>query len=34
LILKTAEEKRRWREAGERRKARLVLRYKKQGSRD
>lgn len=30
LILKTAEEKRRWREAGERRKARLAFRYKKQ----
>jgi acyl-CoA hydrolase len=29
LILKTAEEKRRWREAGSRRKARLALRYKK-----
>ena len=29
LILKTAEEKRRWREAGARRKARLALRYKK-----
>src|SRR5215510_650630 len=28
LILKTAEEKRRWREAGERRKARLAMRYK------
>jgi acyl-CoA hydrolase len=34
LILKTAEEKRRWREAGERRKARLALRYKKQRSED
>ena len=34
LILKTAEEKRRWQEAGERRKARLALRYKKQRSRD
>jgi acyl-CoA hydrolase len=34
LILKTAEEKRRWREAGERRKARLALRYKKQRSKD
>ena len=34
LILKTAEEKRRWREAGQRRKARLALRYKKQMSRD
>jgi acyl-CoA hydrolase len=34
LILKTAEEKRRWREAGERRKARLAMRYKKQHSRD
>lgn len=30
LILKTAEERRRWREAGERRKVRLALRYKKQ----
>lgn len=34
LILKTAEEKRRWREAGERRKARLAMRYRKQRSRD
>jgi len=34
LILKTTEEKRRWREAGERRKARLALRFKKQGSED
>src|SRR5579863_8618361 len=34
LIVKTAEEKRRWREAGERRKARLAMRYKKQRSRD
>jgi acyl-CoA hydrolase len=34
LILKTAEEKRRWREAGERRKARLAMRFKKQRSRD
>lgn len=34
LILKTAEEKRRWREAGDRRKARLAMRYKKQRSRD
>src|SRR5262245_21306255 len=34
LILKTAEEKRRWREAGERRKVRLALRFKKQRSRD
>ena len=34
LILKTAEEKRRWREAGERRKARLAMRYKKQRSKD
>ena len=34
LILKTAEEKRRWREAGERRKYRLDMRYKKQRSRD
>src|SRR5215831_693259 len=29
LILKTAEEKRRWREAGERRKYRLAMRFKK-----
>src|SRR5215468_3429026 len=29
LILRTAEEKRRWREAGERRKVRLAMRYKK-----
>ena len=34
LILKTAEEKRRWREAGERRKARLAMRYKKRKSSD
>ncbi len=34
LILKTAEEKRRWREAGARRKARLALRYKKSRERD
>jgi len=34
LMLKTAEEKRRWREAGERRKARLAMRYKKQKSSD
>jgi acyl-CoA hydrolase len=34
LILKTQEEKRRWREAGARRKARLALRHKKQRSRD
>src|SRR5215470_1426056 len=34
LILKTAEEKRRWHEAGERRKTRLAMRYKKQKSRD
>ena len=34
LILKTDEEKRRWHEAGERRKARLALRDKKQRSRD
>lgn len=34
LILKTAEEKRRWREAGERRKARLQMRYKKRRSKD
>jgi len=29
LIVRTGEEKRRWREAGERRKARLALRFKK-----
>jgi len=29
LILKTAEEKRRWKEAGERRKYRLAMRFKK-----
>lgn len=34
LILKTEEEKRRWREAGARRKARLALHFKKQRSRD
>jgi len=34
LILKTTEEKRRWREAGERRKVRLAMRFKKQRSRD
>jgi acyl-CoA hydrolase len=34
LILKTAEEKRRWREAGARRKARLALRYKKSREKD
>src|SRR5215475_11898122 len=34
IILKTAEEKRRWREAGERRKYRLEMRYKKQRSKD
>jgi acyl-CoA hydrolase len=34
LILKTAEEKRRWREAGERRKYRLAMRNKKQHSKD
>jgi len=34
LILKTAEEKRRWREAGERRKVRLAMRYKKKTSTD
>jgi acyl-CoA hydrolase len=34
LILKTAEERRRWREAGERRKVRLAMRYKKQRSKD
>jgi acyl-CoA hydrolase len=31
LILKTAEERRRWREAGERRKVRLAMRYGKRG---
>ena len=34
LILKTAAEKRRWREAGARRKARLALRYKKSREKD
>jgi acyl-CoA hydrolase len=34
LILKTPEEKRRWREAGSRRKARLALRYKKRREKD
>lgn len=34
LIVKTSEEKRRWREAGERRKVRLAMRYKKQRSKD
>jgi acyl-CoA hydrolase len=34
LILKTSEEQRRWREAGERRKARLALRYKKSRAKD
>jgi acyl-CoA hydrolase len=34
LILRTAEEKRRWRDAGERRKVRLAMRYKKQRSKD
>jgi len=34
LILKTAEEKRRWREAGVRRKTRLAMRYKKQRTKD
>jgi acyl-CoA hydrolase len=34
LVLKNAEEKRRWREAGARRKARLALRYKKSRTRD
>jgi acyl-CoA hydrolase len=34
LILKTVEEKRRWREAGARRKARLALRYKKSREKD
>jgi acyl-CoA hydrolase len=34
LILKTAEEKRRWREAGARRKIRLAQRYKKSRAKD
>jgi len=34
LILKTTEEKRRWREAGARRKTRLALRYKKRREKD
>jgi acyl-CoA hydrolase len=34
LILKTAEEKRRWREAGLRRKIRLALRYRKRRAKD
>jgi acyl-CoA hydrolase len=34
LILKNTEEKRRWREAGARRKARLALRYKKGRAKD
>ncbi len=34
VILKTAEEKRRWRDAGDRRKTRLAMRYKKQKGRD
>src|SRR3989441_2261261 len=34
LILKTADEKRRWQEAGARRKARLALRYKKRHEKD
>jgi len=34
LILKSPEEKRRWREAGARRKARLALRYKKSRAKD
>ena len=34
LILKTGEEKRRWREAGVRRKLRLALRYKKRRAKD
>lgn len=34
LIVKTAEEKRRWREAGERRKYRLAMRFKKRKSKD
>jgi acyl-CoA hydrolase len=31
LIVRTPEEKRRWREAGERRKVRLAMRFKKRG---
>ena len=34
LVLKTAEEKRRWHEAGVRRKTRLAQRYKKRRARD
>src|SRR6266404_4328537 len=34
LILKTADEKRRWQEAGARRKARLALRYRKRQEKD
>jgi len=34
LILKTDEEKRRWREAGQRRKVRLALRFKKKQKED
>src|SRR5881628_50469 len=34
LILKSADEKRRWQEAGARRKARLALRYKKRHEKD
>jgi acyl-CoA hydrolase len=34
LVLKTAEEKRRWREAGLRRKTRLAQRYKKRRAKD
>jgi acyl-CoA hydrolase len=34
LVLKTPEEKRRWREAGARRKTRLALRYKKSREKD
>ena len=34
LVLKTAEEKRRWREAGVRRKTRLARRYKKRRAKD
>lgn len=34
LIVRTAEEKRRWREAGERRKVRLALRFKKKKRKD
>ena len=34
LILKSADEKRRWQEAGARRKARLALRYRKRQEKD